>query len=53
MLIIRLHYELNPAAGCYKPHVHEEVKYPETKALISEVMETEDKIAHGLKSLFK
>lgn len=45
--------DLNLTAGRYKPHVHEEVKHPEPKTIISEVMETEDKIANGLKSLLK
>jgi type I restriction enzyme M protein len=43
--------DLNLTAGRYKPHVHEEVNYPEPKTIISEVMEIEDKISSGLKSL--
>ncbi|MBI5195934.1 MAG: N-6 DNA methylase [Nitrospirae bacterium] len=45
--------DLNLTAGRYKPHVHEEVKYPEPKIIISEVMELENKIEGGLKSLLK
>ncbi len=43
--------DLNLTAGRYKPHVHEEVNYPEPRTIISEVMEIEDKISSGLKSL--
>jgi type I restriction enzyme M protein len=45
--------DLNLTAGRYKPHVHEEVNYPEPKTIISEVMEIEDRIGYGLKSLLK
>lgn len=43
--------DLNLTAGRYKPHVHEEVKYPEPKDIIAEVVEIEGKIGSGLKNL--
>ncbi|MDO9288866.1 MAG: N-6 DNA methylase [Thermodesulfovibrionales bacterium] len=45
--------DLNLTAGRYKPHVHEEVKYPEPKDIIAEVVEIENKITSGLNSLIK
>ena len=44
---------MNLTAGRYKPHVHEEVKYPEPKDIIAEVVEIENKITSGLNSLIK
>jgi hypothetical protein len=43
--------DLNLTAGRYKPYVHEEIVYPEPKAIIAEVMEIEDRINAGLKHL--
>ena len=43
--------DLNLTAGRYKPHVHEEVEYAKPKHVITEVMEIEDRIRTGLKSL--
>ncbi len=43
--------DLTLTAGRYKLHVHEEVRYPEPKAIISAVMEIEEKISDGLKRL--
>lgn len=43
--------DLNLTAGRYKPYVHEEVRYPEPKTIIAEVLEIEDKINKGLKIL--
>ena len=45
--------DLNLTAGRYKPHVHEEVKYPEPKHIIAEVVEIENKITSSLNSLIK
>lgn len=45
--------DLNLTAGRYKPHVHEEVQYPEPKTIITEVLEIEDKISYGLKKLIE
>jgi type I restriction enzyme M protein len=43
--------DLNLTAGRYKPHVHEEIQYPEPDTIITEVMEIEEKINAGLKRL--
>jgi type I restriction enzyme M protein len=43
----------NLTAGRYKPYEHEEMEYAEPKDVITEVLEIEDKISMGLKSLFK
>ena len=43
--------DFNLTAGRYKPHIHEEVEYPEPEAIIAEVVEIEDKITAGLKRL--
>jgi type I restriction enzyme M protein len=44
---------LNITVGRYKPYVHEEVEYAKPKEIIAEVMEIEDRISSGLKSLMK
>ncbi|RJQ50426.1 MAG: SAM-dependent DNA methyltransferase [Nitrospiraceae bacterium] len=45
--------DLNLTGGRYKPHVHEEVVYPEPKVIVSEVMDLEKRIADGLGNLQK
>ncbi len=45
--------DLNLAAGRYKPYEHEEVKYPEPGEIVAEIVELEERIGKGLKSLMK